>query len=155
MANKSTSEVVASTQAWSFVKFSCGDRHRYRLREKTRYDLGKATGVPELEAPGSCHLRLSDRGPQIPLAEFYSINGIVWDVESKDWREALPHLDPRKTFLLVHWKDHDPSWERASDFQRFVPGRDYGEFLQDLAHKQEEQFEDKSAAEIEAYLDQA
>jgi hypothetical protein len=145
MAKTSSGKVVASTQAWAIVKFSAGHHHRYRFRRKHRYSLRR---IPEIETLGSGHCRLHFQGSQIPSTSFKGIRGIVWDIESKGWREALTHLNPKKAFLLVDWTDQDPSWESASDlqrfFQRFFSMRFDEQFLHTLVREQEERFEDNA-----------
>ena len=92
---------VASTENWIIIKFSARDRHRYRFREKH-----SSADVPKIESRSSRYGRLRASANQ-----FHAILGIVWDVESSGWGEALIHLDPNKAFMLVERKDHRDTWE--------------------------------------------
>ena len=91
----SSGVAIASTKDWTITKFSARDRHRYRFREKD-----SSANVREIES------RFAVTAGSVLQHQFYAILGIVWDIESKDWNQALTDLDTNKAFLLVKWKDH-------------------------------------------------
>jgi hypothetical protein len=131
----SSGVAVASTQDWTIIRFSAGKRHRYRFRKKD-----SSAGVPEIESRFSDQRRLHSRGSVHAVDQFYGILGIVWDVESKDWDDALTHLDPNEAFLLVKWKDYCDTWERASDVLTLRGPLGRKGFLRQLARKQEDYY---------------
>ena len=122
---------IASTKDWAIIKFSARDGHRYRFREKD-----SSANVSEIESRFSRYGRL-----RAPALQIRAILGIVWDIESKDWKEALIDLDPNKAFLLVRWTDHRDTWEQASNVLALAEFAGRKDFLHQLARKQEEAYE--------------
>ena len=132
----SSGVAVASTEDWLIIKFSAGDRHRYRFRGKQ-----SSADVPKIESRFSRYGRL-----RAPANQFHAILGIVWDIESSGWGDASTHLDPKKAFLLVKWKDHRDTWERASHVLTLYGLSGRKNFLRQLACRQEEAFEEKGVS---------
>ena len=129
----SSSVAGASTKDWIIIKFSARDHPRYRLREKQ-----SSIDIPKIESRFSHCGRL-----HAPANQFHAILGILWVVESSGWGEALTHLDSNKAFLLVKWKDHQDTWDRASDVLTLPGLSRRKDFLHQLARRQEEAFEEK------------
>ena len=132
----SSGVAVASTENWTIIKFSAGDRHRYRFRANQ-----SSADVPKIESRFSRYGRL-----RAPSNQFHAILGIVWDVEGNGWGDTLTHLDSNKAFLLVNWKDHRDTWERATDVLTLLGLSRRKYFLRQLACRQEEAFEEKGVS---------